>query len=69
MMEEQSITTEEGKMNGATTLGLGKEKMVYKGNVETRRIEINLGRVAAWTLIFTNTFFVSYFFAKLVQWV
>ena len=56
-------------MNGAATLGLGKEKMVYKGNVETRRIEINLGRVAAWTLILTNTFFVSYFFAKLVQWV
>ena len=56
-------------MNGAATLGLGKEKRVYKENAETRRTEINLDRVAAWTLIFTNTFFVSYFFAKLIQWV
>ena len=56
-------------MNGVATLGLGKEKTVYKENLETRRIEINLDRVAAWTLIFTNTFFVSYFFAKLIQWV
>jgi hypothetical protein len=69
MMEEQAITTEEGKMNGATTLSLGKGKTVYKESVETRRIEINLDRIAAWTLIFTNTFFVSYFLAKLVQWV
>jgi hypothetical protein len=68
-MEEQSIRTEEGKMNGAATLGLGKEKTVYKENLETRRIEINLDRVAAWTLVFTNMFFVSYFFAKLIQWV
>ena len=30
-----------------------------------RRIEINLERVAIWTLVFTNSFFVSYFFAKL----
>jgi hypothetical protein len=30
-----------------------------------RRIEISLERVASWTLIFTNAFFVSYFFAKL----
>jgi hypothetical protein len=69
MMEEQSITTEEEKMNGATTLSLGKDKTIYKESVETRRIEINLERIAAWTLIFTNTFFGSYFLAKLVQWV
>ena len=56
-------------MNGAATLGLGKKKMVYKEIVEAKRTEINLDRVAAWTLIFTNTFFVSYFFAKLIQWV
>jgi hypothetical protein len=30
-----------------------------------RRIEISLERVASWTLVFTNAFFVSYFFAKL----
>jgi hypothetical protein len=30
-----------------------------------RRIEINLERVAIWTLVFTNSFFLSYFFAKL----
>jgi hypothetical protein len=69
MMEGQSTEIEEGKMNGVATLGLEKEKTVYKGNLETRRIEINLDRVAAWTLIFTNMFFVSYFFAKLIQWV
>jgi len=32
-----------------------------------RRIEISLERVASWTLIFTNAFFLSYFFAKLFQ--
>ncbi len=56
-------------MNGATTLGLGKDMTIYRESVETRRIEIKLDRIAAWTLIFTNTFFVSYFLAKLVQWV
>ena len=56
-------------MNGATTLSLGKDKTIYKESVEARRIEINLDRIGAWTLIFTNTFFVSYFLAKLVQWV
>ena len=56
-------------MNGAATLGLGKEKTDYKGNLETGKIEINLNRIVAWTLIFTNMFFVSYFFAKLIQWV
>jgi hypothetical protein len=56
-------------MNGTTTLSLGKEKTICKENLETRRIEINLDRITAWTLIFTNTFFVSYFLAKLVQWV
>ena len=34
---------------------------------EPKRIEINLERVAVWTLIFTNAFFVSYFFAKLFK--
>jgi hypothetical protein len=32
-----------------------------------RKIEVNAERVAIWTLIFTNTFFVTYFFAKLFQ--
>jgi hypothetical protein len=32
-----------------------------------RRIEISVERVASWTLIFTNAFFVSYFLAKLFQ--
>lgn len=30
-----------------------------------RRIEISFQRVAVWTLVFTNAFFVSYFFGKL----
>jgi hypothetical protein len=33
-----------------------------------RRVEISFERVASWTLVFTNAFFVSYFFAKLFQW-
>jgi hypothetical protein len=32
-----------------------------------RRIEISFERVATWTLVFTNVFFVSYFFGKLFQ--
>lgn len=36
---------------------------------EGRKIEISYKRVAHWTLIFTNAFFVSYFFAKLFRWV
>jgi|YelNatPaOPRAMG01_1025707.scaffolds.fasta_scaffold292001_2 hypothetical protein len=36
-------------------------------SLEAKRIEINPERVAVWTLIFTNAFFVSYFFAKLFR--
>ena len=36
---------------------------------QVNRIEIRFGRVAIWTLVFTNTFFVSYFFARVFQWV
>jgi len=55
-------------------LGVNKEmsKDQILGVRETegvRRIEISLERVASWTLIFTNAFFVSYFFARLFQWV
>lgn len=34
---------------------------------ESKKIEINLERVAVLTLIFTNAFFISYFFAKLFK--
>jgi len=34
-----------------------------------RRIEISFERVSFWTLVFTNAFFVSYFFAKLFHWI
>jgi hypothetical protein len=38
--------------------------------VEERRwIEISFERVATWTLIFTNAFFVSYFLGRLFQWI
>jgi hypothetical protein len=33
-----------------------------------RKVEISFERVASWTLVFTNAFFISYFFAKLFQW-
>ena len=36
---------------------------------EGRRIEISFERVSFWTLVFTNAFFVSYFFAKLFHWI
>jgi hypothetical protein len=55
------------KMNAANTLSFNGEKTMYRGDVWVSRIEIDLGRVATWTLIFTNTFFVSYFVAKLFQ--
>jgi hypothetical protein len=32
-----------------------------------RRVEINPKRVAEWVLIFTNLFFVSYFFGRLLR--
>jgi hypothetical protein len=34
---------------------------------ETAKVEISLKRVAVWTLIFTNAFFISYFFGKLFR--
>ncbi|MBS3917573.1 MAG: hypothetical protein KG012_01665 [Deltaproteobacteria bacterium] len=34
---------------------------------EARRVEINPKRVAEWVLIFTNIFFVSYFFGRLLK--
>ena len=32
-----------------------------------RRVEVSFKRVAIWTLIFTNAFFISYFFGRLLQ--
>jgi hypothetical protein len=46
------------------------EQVIGVRNVEgVRRVEISFERVATWTLVFTNGFFVSYFFGKLFQWV
>jgi len=36
---------------------------------ESREIEINFQRVVGWALVFTNAFFVSYFFARLFHWI
>ena len=47
----------------------GKEMLGIQETEEGRNIEISFQRVASWVLIFTNAFFVSYFFAKLFQWV
>jgi hypothetical protein len=54
-------------MNGVNAIGLNERKSVCRGEVWMNKIEIDAGRVATWTLIFTNTFFVTYFFAKLFQ--
>lgn len=40
---------------------------VYHIEEGVRKIEINPKRVAEWVLIFTNVFFVSYFFGKLFR--
>jgi hypothetical protein len=47
----------------------GKEILGIRETEEERRIELDPKRIASWTLIFTNAFFVSYFFAKLFQWI
>ena len=36
---------------------------------EIRTIQIDIERVMIWTLVFTNLFSISYFFAKLFKWV
>jgi len=55
-------------MNVVSRVSPGKEE-TYEGEKGPSRTEINFKRVATWTLIFTNAFFVSYFFAKLFQWI
>jgi len=47
----------------------GLEMLGIRETIEGRRIEISFERVASWALIFTNAFFISYFFAKLFHWV
>ncbi len=47
----------------------GKEILGIQETEEGRKIEISFERVASWALVFTNAFFVSYFFAKLLQWI
>jgi len=47
-----------------------REEVLGVREVEgVRKIEISIERVATWALVFTNVFFVSYFFGKLFQWV
>jgi hypothetical protein len=52
----------EGKVSGKEILGI-------KETEEGRKIEISFARVASWALVFTNAFFVTYFFVKLFQWI
>jgi hypothetical protein len=47
----------------------GREILGIVETEEGRKIEINFERVISWTLLFTNGFFISYFFVKLFQWV
>ncbi len=54
-------------MNAASSFRVRGEEINYVPGLCASRVEIDLGRVATWTLIFTNTFLVSYFFAKLFQ--
>ncbi len=54
-------------MNGANPFSLDKDKTNYWEEIGTSSIDINLKRIVTWTLIFTNAFFVSYFFARLFR--
>jgi len=47
-------------MNGNQALSISEIE-------EVRRIEISFKRVTIWTLIFTNAFFISYFFGRLLK--
>jgi hypothetical protein len=47
----------------------GKEILGIQESKEGRRIEISFWTVARLALAFTNAFFISYFFAKLFQWI
>jgi hypothetical protein len=47
----------------------GKEILGVQETEEGRKVEVSFERVASWTLVFTNAFFVSYFFAKLLKWI
>jgi len=58
----QSLDNGENKMNRNEVLGIEENK-------EVRKIEINIERVVIWSLVFTNLFSISYFFAKLFKWV
>jgi len=40
---------------------------VYEIEEGVRKVEINPKRVAEWVLIFTNIFFISYFFGRLLR--
>jgi hypothetical protein len=57
-------------MNSALLLRcvMGEIPAVFATRVEeARKVEISVKRVTVWTLIFTNAFFVSYFFMKLFR--
>ena len=54
-------------MNATSAVSLGEEKTTCRAEAWVNKLEIDFGRVATWTLVFTNTFFVSYFIAKLFQ--
>lgn len=47
----------------------GQEILGVQETEKGRKIETRFERIASWALIFTNAFFVSYFFAKLLKWI
>jgi len=47
----------------------GQEILGVQETEKGRKIEASFERIASWALIFTNAFFVSYFFAKLLKWI
>jgi hypothetical protein len=47
----------------------GNQILGIRETVEERKIEISFWRVVHWALAFTNAFFISYFFVRLVRWI
>jgi hypothetical protein len=49
-------------MDGISTETLGARRIE-----EAKKIEISIERIAIWTLVFTNAFFICYFLGRLFR--
>ncbi len=68
MKKEEVRMAKEKRLNGGNVRNPKREMTIDERDAAVGRIDIHFDRVAVWTLIFTNTFFVTYFFVKLLHW-